>query len=67
MLTDSSEWRFIPGKLNPVDHATQSAQDIEETLPASWLDGPLFLREPEEQWPVSIMACRLGVVTKPSL
>ena len=47
-LIDSSEWHFIPGKLNPSDHATGSAQDIEETLPTSWLDGAHFLMEPEE-------------------
>ena len=49
-LTDAAEWRFVPGKLNPADLATRSV--IEEVaIASSWLSGPDFLQEKEENWP----------------
>ena len=45
-LTESDEWRFIPGKLNPADAATRSAIG-EEVWPTIWQDGPEFLLQPE--------------------
>ena len=49
-LTDAAEWRFVPGKLNPADLSTRSV--IEEgAIASSWLSGPDFLQEKEENWP----------------
>lgn len=50
ILTEASEWRFEPGKLNPADGATRSEIKC-EALPHDWLEGPQFLQEPNDQWP----------------
>ncbi|XP_045026268.1 uncharacterized protein LOC116917407 [Daphnia magna] len=52
-LTESDEWRFIPGKLNPADAATRSAIG-EEVWPKIWQDGPEFLLQPESTWPTDL-------------
>ena len=52
-LTESSEWRFVPGKINPADAATRSQLDA-EAIPYVWLDGPDFLRDTEESWPADL-------------
>ena len=49
-LTEASEWRFVPGRLNPADAATRSAFG-EEAIPQIWLNGPAFLQESEAAWP----------------
>jgi len=45
-LTDPSEWRFVPGVLNPEDAATRSQVD-DRAIPTSWLNGPAFLYQEE--------------------
>ena len=52
-LTEATEWRFIPGKLNPADAATRSLL-TEESIPQCWLSGPEFLHLTEETWPKDI-------------
>jgi hypothetical protein len=49
-LTESGEWRFVPGKLNPADEATRSVIE-EEGISQRWLNGPEFLFQPESEWP----------------
>ena len=49
-MTEASEWRFVPGRLNPSDTATSSAV-FDDAIPPGWLDGPAFLQEPEEDLP----------------
>jgi hypothetical protein len=49
-LSDPSEWRFVPGVLNPADAATRSQLD-DRAIPAWWLDGPPFLYQEETAWP----------------
>ncbi|XP_046461183.1 uncharacterized protein LOC124207658 [Daphnia pulex] len=49
-LSDPSEWRFVPGVLNPADAATRSQLD-DRAIPARWLDGPPFLYQEETAWP----------------
>ena len=44
-LTDPSEWRFVPGKLNIADVATRSLLIDEEPIPPGWLEGPDFLKQ----------------------
>ena len=46
-FTTSSQWSHIPTHVNPADHATRSvaAENLEAT---SWLQGPDFLKSPEE-------------------
>ncbi len=52
-ITDETEWRFVPGRLNPADATTRSALDW-DVFPAIWLDGPEFLSQPEDRWPVDL-------------
>ncbi|XP_032784829.2 uncharacterized protein LOC116922564 [Daphnia magna] len=49
-LTETEEWRFVPGRLNPADAATRSRID-EETFPKIWQDGPEFLLKCDSEWP----------------
>ncbi|XP_076660155.1 uncharacterized protein LOC143363463 [Halictus rubicundus] len=50
-LTESSEWRWVPSKLNPADDATRWSDEL---LWANqrWFAGPDFLRQEESAWPV---------------
>lgn len=50
-LTKSSEWRWVPSKLNPADDATRWS---DESLSANqrWFTGPEFLQKEEDAWPV---------------
>ena len=52
-ITEAEEWRFVPGKQNPADIATRSLLE-EEPIPTAWLNGPRFLLQPEECWPVDL-------------
>ena len=52
-LTESDEWRFVPGKLNPADAATRSAFG-EEVWPRIWQEAPDFLLQPESDWPTDL-------------
>ena len=59
-LTESSKWRFIPGRLNISDGATRSGLTPEQPLPENWIDGPPFLHQPEEEWPKDIPWIAVG-------
>ena len=49
-ITLSSEWRWVPTKLNPADYATRWVKTtIQENNP--WFVGPDFLLHPENKWP----------------
>ena len=41
-LTEANEWRFMPGKLNPVDAAIRSQLET-KVVPYGWLEGLSFL------------------------
>lgn len=47
------EWRFGPGPLNLADAATRSQLEC-EAVPFCWLDGPEFLYQEEERWPIDL-------------
>ena len=49
-LTESNEWLFLPGWLNPADVATGSILE-EDALPSKWWEQPDFLCRPEEESP----------------
>jgi len=50
-LTDTTEWRFVPGKLNCSDAATRSLLEPDEEIPLSYKYGPDFLMLQEKDWP----------------
>ena len=52
-ITEPEEWRFVPGVLNPADLATRSSLD-KQPIPSLWLNGPDFLLQPEDGWPVDL-------------
>jgi hypothetical protein len=49
--SDVSQWKYVPSKLNPADHASRGLSAEELTSKREWLHGPEFLNQPEENWP----------------
>ncbi|XP_062415351.1 uncharacterized protein LOC134107519 [Pungitius pungitius] len=52
-IRDNSEvdqWRYVPTSLNPADDASRGLK-AEDLVKQRWIEGPEFLREPEETWP----------------
>ncbi|XP_045030399.1 uncharacterized protein LOC123472602 [Daphnia magna] len=52
-LTEPGEWWFVPGRYNPADAATRSQLE-EESIPPWWINGPEFLYDKEESWPIDL-------------
>ena len=42
--SESSQWRFVPGKLNPADLTTRGTSMQEADKRSIWLNGPTFLK-----------------------
>ena len=51
--TTPSQWRHVPGAMNPADDCSRGLPAAELTTDSRWFRGPEFLRQPEEHWPVS--------------
>lgn len=49
--SESSEWRYVPTKLNVADIATKWRPDVDDSVSNQWFNGPEFLRCDESQWP----------------
>lgn len=49
--TKVSEWRWVPTALNVADEATKWQKFPDLSSNSRWLNGPPFLRLPEEEWP----------------
>ena len=49
--SESLQWRFVPGKLNPVDLTTRGTSMQEADKRSIWLNGPTFLKLEESEWP----------------
>ncbi len=57
--TEPQEWRHLPGVLNPADEATRAELTTSNPLVTTrWIEGPSFLRLPEDQWPPDLQAQR---------
>ncbi|KFD46126.1 hypothetical protein D918_09771 [Trichuris suis] len=50
-ITYSSEWRFVPGRLNVSDRATRTTEKKGALFDSSWFYGPEFLCTVEDFWP----------------
>ncbi|KAL9952529.1 hypothetical protein ACROYT_G039798 [Oculina patagonica] len=48
---DPTQWRHVPGHLNPADDCTRGLRAADLDKHCRWLNGPAFLSKPEEQWP----------------
>ncbi|XP_065086466.1 uncharacterized protein LOC135708344 [Ochlerotatus camptorhynchus] len=50
-LSESSEWRWVPTKMNSADEATKWGHGPCLSSEGKWFRGPEFLQQPEQQWP----------------
>lgn len=50
--TDPTEWAWIPGKQNISDITTRGSAIEELDAESIWQQGPAFLTEAEDKWPV---------------
>ena len=52
--TDPTQWRHVPGKINPADLPTRgvSAKDLIESK--FWKEGPEFLKADQSTWPEKV-------------
>jgi len=49
--TSASQWRHVPGKVNPADKPTRGMSAEALATDDAWWNGPDFLRETEDSWP----------------
>lgn len=50
-ILETTEWRWVASKLNPVDEAKKWGRGPYFSRDSQWFNGPEFLRHPEEAWP----------------
>lgn len=49
--TKVADWRWISTRLNVADQLTKWSRESSLEAGSTWLDGPAFLRLPENEWP----------------
>ena len=49
--SNASQWKHIPGDINPADLLTRGVSDPEKLLSNRWFTAPEFLERDEEGWP----------------
>ena len=47
-----SEWKHVPGRLNPADDGSRGLRASDLHSKCRWLQGPSFLAQPEMFWPM---------------
>lgn len=55
LIRDSSnidQWKYVPSKSNPADHASRGLSVEELSTKKQWLQGPEFLWKSESEWPI---------------
>ena len=50
-LTESGDWRFVPGTQNPANWATRSTLTGDLMISPDWIEGPKFFKLAEQEWP----------------
>lgn len=48
-----NQWKFVDGVNNPADLASRGLRIGDKKKTEIWLKGPIFLREPNAEWPVN--------------
>lgn len=51
-ITKKQDWRHVPGEKNPADLPSRGCTAL-QLSESRWWEGPFWLREPPECWPVS--------------
>lgn len=51
-ITNVTDWRYVPSKLNVADEATRRSRDIDFSEKSRWLHGPEFLLQSSNKWPI---------------
>ena len=49
--TSPFQWKYVDSSSNPADEGSRGMKAKEFLTNSKWLDGPEFLRKPEEEWP----------------
>nr|XP_039254127.1 uncharacterized protein LOC120331151 [Styela clava] len=49
--SEPHQWRYVPSELNPADYASRGMTAKKLIAKKSWLQGPEFLYQNEENWP----------------
>lgn len=52
-LTSAASWRHCAGQLNPADLPSRGIPSYQLIYSSLWWNGPQFLQQPEEMWPVT--------------
>ena len=50
--TSPAQWRHVPGEKHPADDATSGLDLRDMSTESRWVQGPSFLHEGEESWPL---------------
>ena len=50
-LSTRSQWRHVPGTINPADILTRGVMDPEKLMDSRWFTGAEFLEHDEKDWP----------------
>lgn len=50
--SELEEWRWVPSKLNVADDATKWIKDPDLETNSRWFNGPEFISQPKEIWPI---------------
>ena len=51
--TQASQWRHVPGELNPADDCSRDISTVHLSTQHRWFRRPNFLRSSEQYWPTS--------------
>lgn len=52
-MSDVSQWKQIPGKLNPADCVSHGLNAADLLKGSNWINGPIFLKDLPPNWPNS--------------
>ena len=70
-FTVSDQWNYCPTEINPADHGSRVIMPSKLESLRSWIEGPLFLRKTETEWPkqddsvpISVISASLRVEAK---